>query len=544
MFVLVDLEWQEISSKRYNPTQLAALRVDADLNVTEEFFCRCRPHAARFYNALHIAYAGGSAEDFFNADSAYDVLEKFLNWISIDDELLWWSEEAPVVLDRLLSAIHRTKLPNRSRCIRSAFKRCVDDGKRKRGGLYSLAEIRDVAAQTPEHCSIGDVYVLHGLLRAVGFQPEWLERPAAPVEVTPAKPQHFPYWVDTQTGLAHTQGCPDLFGTTAGYGVGKLETAIRHEAKPCPVCCRLEWQKALKARNEDVVRRSDCGFFYLKGGKVFHTAECSILLRSAKPPFGITYYKSCIERGLRPCKICKPQAGELASKAERRRLQRQQNPAATKAVRLPLEIAAHKRQLTEAEKRAVKRHERATADRAKVNLNSLPEAQRKDVLVLTSSSYAFFAATGYGNFHHIDCPKLKGLTGIRGFMLYGDAVKAGYQPCRHCRPTAKMDIPITIPNNSRVRPNEKIDSVIAKAESYGYRCSYEKPVLTLETPVGRWIVEVHYHPIFVEHQHTNESAATNSELHWQPRLFLSLEDVVDYVHRHDQHIISASLHTR
>jgi len=43
-------------------------------------------------------------------------------------------------------------------------------------------------------------------------------------------------------------------------------------------------------------------------------------------------------------------------------------------------------------------------------------------------------------------------------------------------------------------------------------------------------------PIFIEHQHIDKEAQEQSAIHWQPRMFLSLRDVVNYISRHDSKI--------
>ena len=44
--------------------------------------------------------------------------------------------------------------------------------------------------------------------------------------------------------------------------------------------------------------------------------------------------------------------------------------------------------------------------------------------------------------------------------------------------------------------------------------------------------------IFIEHQHTDGSVKGESSIHWQPRMYLSLRDVVTYITKHDEKLVA------
>ena len=92
---------------------------------------------------------------------------------------------------------------------------------------------------------------------------------------------------------------------------------------------------------------------------------------------------------------------------------------------------------------------------------------------------------------------------------------------------------LSIPIYNQSRDGERLEDIIALCEAHGYTCSVNKKELIIETPAGRWIVNITKRPIFIEHQHTAGSVKGQSSLHWQPRMFLALHDVVSYIAKHD-----------
>ena len=57
------------------------------------------------------------------------------------------------------------------------------------------------------------------------------------------------------------------------------------------------------------------------------------------------------------------------------------------------------------------------------------------VYTLTQPGYGFFAARGYQNFHTRNCSRLVGKSNIRGFDTFSHACRAGYTPCKYCKPS-------------------------------------------------------------------------------------------------------------
>ena len=298
---------------------------------------------------------------------------------------------------------------------------------------------------------------------------------------------------------------------------------ITRHVTPCSACCRQLWREYLVARNQDVIKRSRCNYFYLPSGTSFHKPDCRIILHSIAPPSGTVYYSTCEKTGRRPCRICCPEPNE--------------EPASVQC-KVEDRILTMQQSLTSAENRAVRRHRQASQERARLNMSTMTEQQRTDSLTLTATRFAFWAVQGYSTFHLRHCIKLNGMENIRGFARYGDAIRAGFSPCRHCKPSAKQDAVVSIPIYNQKRSDERIEEIISLCEAKGYTCSLNGHELLIETQAGRWQVDIQKRPIFIEHQHTDGSVKGESSIHWQPRMFLSLRDVVTYITKHDEKLVA------
>lgn len=89
-------------------------------------------------------------------------------------------------------------------------------------------------------------------------------------------------------------------------------------------------------------------------------------------------------------------------------------------------------------------------------------------------------------FHARNCGKIKGLSGLRGFARYNEAVHAGFKPCRFCKPTQRMDVAASVPIYNQERANESVVDMTKRCEAYGFTCEVEERVVTIITPVARW----------------------------------------------------------
>ena len=128
---------------------------------------------------------------------------------------------------------------------------------------------------------------------------------------------------------------------------------------------------------------------------------------------------------------------------------------------------------------------------------------------------------------------MKGLTKIRGFAKYDEAIHAGFTPCKCCKPTKKQDIVYSIPMSNRARANETPADLAALCEKAGYEYRRDEDCFEFLTPVGRWRIHLKSMPVTVDHLNLTMTPDNPYLFHRQHRIFLSLRDAFLYIKRHD-----------
>ena len=277
-----------------------------------------------------------------------------------------------------------------------------------------------------------------------------------------------------------------------------------------------------------MIERSEYTYIYAVGGSVFHHHDCG-LLHNATQVQGTVKFLTAIEKGLRPCKVCNPTAEDQLLP-----IKKNVPLIKPKAKRVP---KASYDGLTRHEIAAVARQEQSRIERfSHTDVSSMTPQQKKDFYTLTQPRLGFFAAQGYLNFHTRNCARLNGCSGIRGFDTFAHAKRAGFTPCKHCKPTDKQDLILSIPIESRVRTDETIADLATLCEQYGYAYRIKGTEFHLETSVGKWIIHTDVRPVTLEH--INLAQKPFCEVyHKQHRIFLSLLDSVRYIHRHDSELL-------
>ena len=196
---------------------------------------------------------------------------------------------------------------------------------------------------------------------------------------------------------------------------------------------------------------------------------------------------------------------------------------------------------TKDELRAVKRQKVAAIERSDKLREGLSQDELNNIYALTQPRYAFWAAKGHKHFHLRSCPTMKNLAHLCGFETYQDAIKARFVPCRHCKPTSKHDLKLSVPIYNQIREHESIQDLETKCKSVGVECSIDDKFVHIKTPVGKWIVHADSLPIKLEHINLSRNP-DDTKYHQQHRVFLSLTDVFLYIMRHDS-IDSTALNT-
>ena len=196
--------------------------------------------------------------------------------------------------------------------------------------------------------------------------------------------------------------------------------------------------------------------------------------------------------------------------------------------------SAAQRSMTSAERTSLTRFERAQEERYTKRPEAFAsETAKEDFYTLTQPRFAFWAGTGYSTFHLRDCKKLHGLSNLKGFSHYNDAIRAGHTPCKYCKPSQKNDISFAIPITSRKRDHETVMDLVALCDAHGYPYDEARFPFVFRTPVGCWKIDAEQAPYVLYHINLTNTPDDESCFHRQPRLFLSLADTFEYIHRHD-----------
>ncbi len=528
MYIIADIEWVENKLNKQSPTQLSAIRVDAEWNIVDEFSAFIRPMDSSFHDWNHVAYYGGTPEDFLYAKGCYNVLDAFEKWLAEDETICWWYKPSR----DLYTKLNRIVLKNsnqRSTVILSEYMLGFLDGQgHVKGSAYKLAKARNIEVPEVEHNSYNDVIAIANLLKGVGFPQEALKEP--PIKPEPKynhpKSDQLEYQYDVTNGLLHRKGCPHIPEGVDMLGYSKLLGCIRKGYKPCS-CIREEYRQAKRDKVIDEINRSQYTFMYAEGGKVFHRYDCH-LLQNANHVLGTIKYETIAKKGLRPCKVCNPSPNDLT------------NPLVAK-LNVKKMLAPSKKKkvqnwLTRSEMTAMTRLEQSQKERfSGVLQTEMTPQERADLFTLTQPRFAFFAARGYRNFHLRNCTRFEGKSDIRGFATYAKAKRAGYTRCRHCKPTDRFDIKVSIPIDNKVRSDETIEDLMTLCVQYDYEYRAYSGYFELQTPVGKWRIDTTARPVTVEHMNLVKHPNSH-RYHQQHRIFLSMLDAIRYIHKHDYNL--------
>ena len=522
MFVICDIEWAINDKKQISLTQIAASRVDEKWHTLESFFSLVRPQNASFEDWEQVCYAGHKSIDFLHAPSAYSVLTEFETWLKEDDIILWWYDESQKTMKSFFRILFKKSFDVPSKILVEYMPSFLNDGKMRRGNPYHLAQKRGIKTPYLKHESANDVKAIQKLFMGINFPQEMLNAPPPPAPTKESYTQEdYPYQYDEVDKLLHVLGCEHIPIDHSLKGYSKIDKCLVQKLKPCPLCLKSKMREALHERNQDILSRSQYNYIYSPTSKIFHRFDCHIML-NAHSILGTVTYDAVEKTGRVPCKICKPTRSDEWGARKDVKIQR----------KTPIRKKLSQRSLDSHEKKALGRYKAATEERkAALAGGYSSEAEKRDIYTLTQPEFSFWAGSGYSTFHIRSCPKLSGLKNLKGFKHYDMAIRAGFSPCKHCKPSPKHNTEISIPIYNKVRADEKVEDIRALCDRYQYEHSFNGTHLIIETPVGKWRINVQTQPIKVEH--ANIGYDKNAKYHKQHRIFLSLTDTFRYIERHD-----------
>lgn len=526
MFVIADIEWMTNKDYHHSPTQLAAIKVDEKWNIVDTFESFIRPRDSSFHNWNHVSYTGGSPTEFMYARNAHNVIDEFEKWLNDDDIILWWYDESDKIFKKLVNLILNRQELHETVSVNEYVYEFLNGQEDSRGNVYKIAEAWGIETNSRlKHYSANDAFVFRALMEKIAFPQALLLSPLAKKEKPTKQSVQFadyPYQYDPKTNLIHKKECPVLLsGETETQGYENLKTPLRKQYKPCE-CCAEEYRKAFRERNIDIIDRTQYNYIFSPESKVFHKCTCGLML-SAKHIMGTIKYDTVIKTGRTPCKICNPTANDILK------------PIPPKQKKAHIKKQA-KNTVSRGSAQAIERQKRALSERQQMlKDDDLTDTERNDAYTLTQTRFAFWVGQGYQTFHLRSCSRLQEVSNLRGFSTYKDAVRAGYTPCRKCKPTAKHDVIYSIPINNRLRADEKIEDLEALCADAGYPYYRDGEFFCLSTPVGKWRLDISAVPIKLQHINLVRTPGVN-KYHEQPRLFLSFIDTFDYIKRHDDNL--------
>jgi len=547
VFVLADVEWIKVNDKKAFPTQLSAIKVDESWNIIDSFSSYINLENYGIRSCNHLAYTGASKEEIKTANNVVDVLEKIQNWLSDEDVLVWWYKDSYEYFNHWNRKFLKKKKLNRSIYISKYVCSLMELSENEKTNSYAVAERLGIDTN-PElkHCSENDVRVMRELLqKAKCPQDNLVETHEKNVKEEKIRSfEHLPYRYIRSTNTIHNKDCPQIFGFEEVEGKSSMQKAVAKKYIPCD-CCKKEFRVAAREIIQNKIMAKGSPYVYSPNSKVFHKCTCKAILASKEIKYSDNF-RGLINTGLVPCKICNPTLEyslESASFRNAKKKEKKISKDTLKAInrrKLAMEERQRKLCLPKEEKEkeiAVKRYEKARKVRENSVLNNqLTEEERKDIYVKTDTYYSFWVAKGYETFHSYGCSKLQGLKNLRGFRTYEEAIAAGYKPCKKCKPSAKKNQKYSIPVNTSVRFDEKIEDVRKYCEAEGYKFTFNGEYIFLETTVGKWKINTKVSPMKLEHKNlVNDPNA--KEYHDQHCRFLSFTDAFFYIKEHDEKLI-------
>ncbi len=541
MYVVCDLEWVEITKTKFFPTQVSAARVNSDWNPIACFSSFVRPSENVRYKSNHIAFSGGSSNDFANAKTSEEVFHALCEWLEPNDTMIWWFEDSEKVFKKIAAKLTGNSIRNESIILTDYIQPSIEGNKKSRPNQYSLAEsLRIPISHYIKHLSFHDVIVACNVLRCIGCPQDILNGDydkKGILEIPICGFSKFNYYYDPESGVIHSNRCKELLRLDSDLvGYSKLLTAIKKRYKPCN-CCKADYKKALIEKNSDTIRRTVHKYLFSPDSDIYHRKNCRMILNS-HTIMGTHTLEGILKTGRKPCKICNPPS-KLTQSLENLNYSVDEQDysqevfahAETKDILKPLPFIA-----TKEEMRAINRQKVAARERSDKLREGLSQDEINTIYALTQPRYAFWAAKGHKHFHLRSCPTMKNLSHLCGFETYQDAIRARFVPCRQCKPSSKHDLKLSIPIYNQLRENESIRDLEALCKSEGYESFFEGVLLHIITPTGKWKVHGDSIPIKLEHINLIHDP-DETKYHNQHRLFLSFTDVFQYIKQHDGSLI-------
>jgi len=245
--VLFDMEWVQ-GNELASITQLAAIRVTEEWEITDSFQCLVRPSSGQDTDWQHMAYSGYSPDAFRAGVDENDCIASFIDFLTDHDTLLCWHKNTKRLLKQKCKLYIGRPLPVKCICVNEQVYLIAKDRGIKPHGLYEATRDAGLATPVPEHQSVNDVRVMRDLLSELEYR---------------------------------VNSVPSVSGKTP------------------------KKERTRRERNADILSRVQYNYIFTPTSTVFHRPTCHLVL-NARDIMGCVYYKKAI-KGRVPCKICRPE---------------------------------------------------------------------------------------------------------------------------------------------------------------------------------------------------------------------------------------------
>ena len=168
MYVLADVEWVENDQGLISFTQIAMFRVDEKWKLVRCKSRRIRPKDSSFHQWDHMAFTGGTKDDFLSAPSYSQAFEDIQKWLWPGDTICWWSNESKEWIQKMVPTI-----TNRQIVINE---RVANFTGQKLSSPYQLGRKLKLLPPGEKHNSRNDVEMMRMVLEAIHFPqpiPSW-----------------------------------------------------------------------------------------------------------------------------------------------------------------------------------------------------------------------------------------------------------------------------------------------------------------------------------------------------------------------------------
>ncbi len=518
--VLIDIEWVKNKNNDICLSQIGAIKVASNWDIIDRYATIVKPLNSSFTNWAQQGFTGWKPQDFLHAIPSTKAIQNFIKWLDTTSTIIVWDSEQEEmfhqIFDDALGNNHSLKYV----IINPYFAYLLSDHKVYKMNQYQVANRLGAPSGLLQHNAINDVDTMLSVIRAKELNSNMLETLAPTIEKEATcnaeeKPvELLPYQIDTDEKVLHKAGCALLVLEHHRKGYRSIDECLRKQLKACPECIADELLNARRAYNEGYLTRKKINFVYLPGSKVFHRSDCSRVL-SAPAINTLNTYKRCIDKGLQPCPKCKPEP---------------------EYVQLDEEV--YESRLTRDAQSAIARHRQINLEReAALQAGFQDATARNDMFTLTQPEYSFWAGKGYKTFHIRTCGKLSDARNLIGFKKYRDAIKAHYLPCKYCKPSPDNNVIVSIPFQNEKRENDTLENLKNLCVDNGMIFKQNKSVVEIITSIGLWKMDAYSMPIQLHHLNLKHKHGEKLNYHKQPRLFLSYQDVFDYILRHDNELI-------